>query len=129
MSARLERAYRATLYQAGGVVVRIGARSASLDAWLRAQGCRQAAFIAAGNPFSRRRPEGWNARRLAALKQSLRRLPCLSGQGQGRRWTEPHVLAALPPRRATVLARRFNQAAWVLAARGRPARLQWVSAG
>ena len=86
-------AYLRTAYEAGGVVVRIGRRSAAMDALLRG---RHAAFITAWNPMSRRRPRGW---------------------------AERHLLVAGDPRALAVLARRFRQAAVVAVAPGRAARL------
>ncbi len=125
--AALLRAYRATEYEAAGAEACIGRRSAAIDRLLRGWGVRTAAFIGAANPGSRRRPAGWNRRRHAALLARLRQVPHAEGDGRGRSWSEPHVLAALPPGRAAVLARRFGQAAIVVVARERPARL-WLLA-
>lgn len=84
---------------------------------------REAAFIGAENPMGRRHPPGWNARRTAVLEGWLRRVPHVAGRGQGRGWSESHVLAALPAARAAVLARRFRQLAIVVVRPGQPARL------
>ena len=84
---------------------------------------RHAAFIGAWNPGSRRMPLGWNRRMDLALHAWLRWVPHRDGAGIGRGWSEDHALAALHPARAAVLARRFRQAAIVLVAPGRPARL------
>ena len=71
-------------------------------------------------------PDGVNARRHRTLMQALQHVPHWPGAGSGRGWSEPHVLAALAPARALVLARRFRQSAIVLVAPGRPARLRMV---
>jgi hypothetical protein len=49
------RAYRASCYFAGAHVARIGQRAPGLDALLRSWHVPEGVFIAAGNPFSRRR--------------------------------------------------------------------------
>ena len=123
VSPRLLRAWRDTSYEAGGLAVRIGQRSAALDDVLRSMGAAVGAFVAAGNPDGRVWPAGRNARLLAALLEQARRLPHRLGQGVGRQWREAHVLLACSLRRAVVLARRFRQAGLVLVERGRRARL------
>lgn len=128
-SPRLLQAWRDASYEAGGLVVRIGQRSAALDAMLRSMGSARGAFVAAGNPGGRRWPDGRNARLLAALLERARDLPHRSGQGSGRRWQERHVLLGCDPQRAMVLARRFRQGGLVLVGRGRRARLVLLSRG
>ncbi|MBK1662209.1 DUF3293 domain-containing protein [Paracraurococcus ruber] len=123
MSTRLRRAYRASGYEAAGAVARIGRRSAALDALLRRMGVRDAAFVSAWNPFSRRMPEGWNARRHARLLAATRRCPRLEGWGGTAAWRERHLLLGGDARRGAVLARRFRQNAIVVLRRGQPARL------
>ena len=120
------RAYRRSDYAAAGAVVRIGRRSAAADALLRSVRARQAAFIAAANPYSRRMPDGVNARRHRMLLQALGRVPYWPGAGSGRGWMEPHVLAVVAPGRAAMLGRRFRQRAIVLVGLGQPARLWMV---
>lgn len=121
--SRLLAAYRRTDYEAEGAVARIGRRSAAVDALLRRLGAREGAFVTAWNPWSRRAPEGWNARMMARLEAAARRLPRAAGEGRGRVWSERHLLLAADARRAAVLARRFRQSAMVVARVGAPARL------
>ena len=123
VAAGLLRAYRMTAYRAAGVVVRVGARSAAMDAVLRAWRVRGAVFVGAANPGSRRMPEGWNRRRDAALRGVVRRWPHAPGEGRWRAWREANVLVGCPPAAGLVLARRFRQAAIVVVGRGRPASL------
>jgi hypothetical protein len=123
MTPRLLRAWRATSYEAGGVTVRIGQRSGAVDALLRRLGARQGAVLGAWNPQGRRRSAGLNHRAQARLAAASRRLPGVEGRGSHRGWSEDHLLLAVDPRRATVLARRFRQAGLVLLLRGAPARL------
>ena len=117
MTPRLVRAFRATRYEAGGIVIRIGQDGAAL---LARHGVRQAVFVTAWNPFSRAMPPGWNARMQRALRQAARGRLLAEGFGRGRGWAEHHLLVAGDPRRIRVLARRFRQHAIVaVLARGR----------
>ena len=86
----LFRAYRASCYFAGAHAARIGQRAPALDALLGSWRAAEGVFIAAGNPFSRRMPEGWNARRHAALRDRLRGLHYVEGRGGAGRWWEAH---------------------------------------
>ena len=83
-------------------------------------------FIAAGNPFSRRMPAGWNARRHAALRERLRGLPCVEGRGGAKRWWEAHCFIGICEARGRKLARLFRQNAMVALRRGAKARLIWL---
>lgn len=123
---QLLRAYRASCYLAGAHAARIGSRAPGLDALLRAWHVREGVFIAAGNPLSRRKPEGWNVRRHAALRERLRGLPYVEGKGGAGRWWEAHCFIGMDPRRGAVLARRFRQQAMVALRRGDRARLIWI---
>jgi hypothetical protein len=119
-------AYRRTAYEAGGVVVRIGRLSPAMDALL---GRSRAGFVTAWNPMSRRMPRGWNQRMLARLRQAARGRIIAEGWGTARGWAERHLLVAGDPRRLVVLARRFRQAAIVVVAPRRPARLRAATPG
>ena len=128
MRAALRAAFLRTAYEAGGIVVRIGRRSAAMDALLRRRGLRAAGFVTAWNPFSRRMPLGWNRRLQAKLLQAVRGAVLAEGWGRGRTggcgWAEHHLLIAGDARRIAVLARRFRQHAVVTVSPGRPARLR-----
>jgi hypothetical protein len=117
------RAFLRTRYEVPGVTVRIGRRSAGMDALLARHGARQAGFITAWNPRSRRMPQGWNLRMQARLRQAARGRVLAEGFGRGAGWAEHHLLVRGDPRRLRVLARRFRQWAIVAAEAGRPARL------
>jgi len=123
---QLFRAYRASCYRAAGHQARIGQRAPGLDALLGSWSVSEGVFIAAGNPFSRRMAEGWNARRHRALREHLRGLPYVEGQGGAGRWWEAHCFIGMDARRGAVLARRFRQMAMVVLRRGGRARLIWV---
>ncbi len=118
---RRMRAFRTTVYCAGGAVAQVGRRCPALDSMLHQQA---GAFIGAWNPAARLAPLGRNLRAGRALQDHLRAVPYLTGVGQGRGWREEHWFAVMDPRRAAVLARRFRQAAIVTLRRGQPARLR-----
>jgi hypothetical protein len=120
----LLRAYRETHYEAGGVAIRIGRRSAALDALLlRDLGSRRAGLITAWNPASRQLPAGVNRRRQRRLGDCLRRLRRIPAQGHLRRWREEMLLVAADPRVLATAGRRFGQSAIVVLLANRPARL------
>lgn len=116
-------AYLATAYEACGITVRIGRRA---DDLLRLIGAREACFLGADNPRSRRMPPGWNRRARRRLAASLRRVPTWPATGTWRGWLEAHILTTLPTPRAHRLARRFRQNAIVVLRQGAPARLLWT---
>jgi hypothetical protein len=123
---QLFRAYRASYYFAGVHAARIGQRAPGLDALLRSWRVQEGVFIAAGNPFSRRHPDGWNARRQAALRDRLRRLHYVEGRGGAKRWWEAHCFIGISAARGRRLARLFRQNAMVALRRGAKARLIWL---
>lgn len=126
MTARLLAAYRRSCYEAAGAEARIGRRSPAVDALLARLGVRAGGFVTAWNPFSRRRPDGWNRRMQARLEAAARRLPKAAGHGGWGRWREAHWLIGADARQLLVIARRFRQAAIVTVARGQPARLRLI---
>jgi hypothetical protein len=83
--------------------------------------------LTAWNPGGRRRPEGWNRRMQRALDARLRGARRIAGWGGLQDWREAHVLVQLDPRRGRVLARRFRQAAILVAGGDRPTRLVWIT--
>ena len=123
---QLFQAYRASCYFAGAHAARIGQRAPALDALLRSWRVQEGVFIAAGNPFSRRKPEGWNAQRQTALRERLRGLPYVEGRGGAKRWWEAHCFIGIGAARGRKLARLFRQNAMVALRRGAKARLIWL---
>jgi hypothetical protein len=123
---QLFRAYGASYYLAGAHAARIGQRAPALDALLGSWRVQEGVFIAAGNPFSRRMPSGWNARRHALLRDRLRRLHYVEGQGGAKRWWEAHYFIGISAARGRQLAVLFRQNAMVALRRGAKARLIWV---
>lgn len=133
---RLHRAWRATVYEAGGIAVQVArdprqpalwrGRRVAVAALLDALGVRAAAFVTAWNPRSRRHPRGRNHRALRRLRQAVRHLPHLPGMGRAcrpRPWGEEHLLLGAAPGRCAVLARRFRQASILVVRRIGPPRL------
>jgi hypothetical protein len=123
---QLFRAYRASCYFAGSHAARIGHRAPALDSLLRSWRAAEGVFIAAGNPFSRRMPPGWNAQRHAALRERLRGLHYVEGQGGAKRWWEAHCFIGISVSRGRRLARLFRQNAMVALRRGGKAQLIWL---
>lgn len=123
VSPRLLRAYRATRYSAAEVELRVGRRSAAMDALLARLGGRTGVFVTAWNPLSRRRPAGWNRRMQSRLAQRLRRWRHLPADGSLHRWHEAHWLVVADLRPVLRLARLFRQRAVVIATLRQPARL------
>ncbi|MBM3593084.1 MAG: DUF3293 domain-containing protein [Alphaproteobacteria bacterium] len=124
--ARLERDYRASCYFAGAHAARIGQHAPALDGLLSGWRVHEGVFIAAGNPFSRRMPPGWNTRRHAALRERLRGLPYLEGKGGAKSWWEAHCFIGISAARGRQLARLSRQNAMVALRRGAKARLIWA---
>lgn len=119
-------AYRRTIYRAGYVLVRVGQRSASADAWMARHGAREAGFITAWNPMSRPMPARWNAAAEARLRRDARMAPTHLAEGKLGRWREEMLLVAASAAMLMRLARRHRQAAIVHLRRGRPAKLRWA---
>ncbi len=126
-SIGIRRVYRLTRYEAAGVVFRIGQRSAGMDHLLASHGVREATFVTAFNPFSRRMPRGWNRRMQLRLTQAVRRSVAVQGKGAWRGWCEAHLLLFGDPRPAIRLAQRFRQNAVVIVGLRQPARLRATS--
>jgi len=112
ISQRLLRAYRDTTYTAGGVVLRIGRRSAVTGV-----------LVTAWNPRSRRMPVGWNHRMQQRLCERLRRFATVPAEGALGRWREAHLLVIADARQVLSIARNFRQRAIVVARRGHPTTL------
>jgi hypothetical protein len=121
MPPRLLRAYRRTRYSTAGMVVRIGWRAP--DRLFAQVGAREAVFITAWNPRSRRMPLGWNSRMQRRLGEWLRRFVVVPADGTLGRWHEAHLLVAADLRRMLRIARIFRQLGLVMLRRGQPARL------
>ncbi len=115
------RAYRLTLYRAGGAEIRIGRRVP--DALFQRLGTRTGTLLTAWNPFSRPMPTRWNQRMQQRLRRHLRRFVVLDAEGALHGWHEAMLLAGGPPQPVIRLARRFRQSAVVELRRGASAQL------
>jgi hypothetical protein len=123
----LLRAYRRTSYEAGGIIIHIGRRSAAADHLLLAHGARTAVFITAYNPLSRRMPAEWNQRMQTRLRHDLGRRRVLCGRGTASHWSEAHLLVFGDPRPIHRLARHYRQYGIVIVRYSQPARLVVVA--
>lgn len=133
----LEAAYRATVYRVtptDGVSfdLRVGRRSAPLDALLGATGQTTWCWLTAVNPGSRRLGARANAARLAALDRDLAALPLAVVAGvaldpAGRWPPEPsRLVLGLDAEGGRGLALRFGQRAFLTGELGGPAHLEWT---
>lgn len=122
-------AYRRTLYRAGDVLVRVGRRSRSAEAWMARHGAREAGFITAWNPMSRVMPARWNETAQARLRRDLRGVHHAPGEGALGRWREKMLMVARRRPELLRLARRHRQAAVIWLRHARPATLVWAPPG
>lgn len=114
-------AYRRTVYRAGEVVVQVGRRSPTAEAWMIRHGAHEAWFLGAWNPFSRKMPRRWNDAAHARLRRDLRTFE--EGSGRLGKWCEAMLLTVADAAAIHRLMRRHRQAAVVRVRRRRPARL------
>lgn len=126
LTPQLIAAYEEALYAVQGVVLRIGERSAGLDALLEVEGVASAAFLTAANPRGEQRSHAANEAAMQVLRASLSR-PHLEGEGrdpQGRWPAEPSVLViGIARSQAEALGRKFEQNAIVFVDKGGAAEL------
>ena len=127
LTPALLRAYRMTGYTTAGITVRIGRRSPAMDRLLLARRQREAAFVTACNPFSRRMPPGWNERMQASLTRAASRRIILPASGSWRRWSESHIAVFGSFLWTVVLARKYRQHAIVILRLRQPPRLVYTS--
>ncbi|HZH27778.1 MAG TPA: DUF3293 domain-containing protein [Azospirillaceae bacterium] len=126
---QLQAAYRGTRYTAGddATHVRLGERSAAIDAVLDAHNARSGVFITAWNPLSRPTGEADNKAATERLRAALVGWPHLPHRGIGLdpSWTpeEGFFVLDMPEDEAVALAGRFGQVAIVAIRKGEPARL------
>jgi len=128
-----EAAYRATSYQvrdgAHRFALRVGERSAPLDALLAACGADTWAWLTAHNPGGRPAEPAANDAAAASLEAALAAARHAFQRGESRaddgRWPpEPSLLVPGLARAAAVaLARRFGQEALLAGRRGQPVEL------
>ena len=124
----MDRGYRLTRYAAGPIAARIGAPSASADAWLAWHRAAAAVLLTVWNPMSRPMPQAWNARAHARLLAMIRGRPYVQGWSGSADWREWTVAVIGGEGLGRRLARRFRQRAFVLLRRGRPALLVYAGA-
>ena len=105
------RAYTMSRYVAGDVVARIGSPTKGLHP---NQARTSLVFLGACNPYGRKRPGGWNTRMMRRLRSILRRIRFIEATGSLGQWSEAMLMAPMDPRRAAVVARRFQQNAIVV---------------
>ncbi|MBM9403128.1 DUF3293 domain-containing protein [Gluconacetobacter azotocaptans] len=120
------RAYRRSLYRAGGLAVQPGCRPGGRPGWWRGRR-GDVVFVSACNPGGRRRPDGWNRRMMARLAEHLSGVPHCGGEGTLGAWSEALYAVAFPLARGRVVARRFRQNAVLALRDGQAARLVFLA--
>ena len=103
------------------MVVRVG--RGVPDVLFAQLGAREAVFVTAWNPQSRRMPSGWNARMQQRLAERLRRFVLVPADGTLGCWHEAHLLVVADLRPVLRVARIVRQLGVVAIRRGQPARL------
>jgi putative PIN family toxin of toxin-antitoxin system len=122
LTPQIIEAYEKALYVVqGGPVLRIGERSAELEAWLDTQAAATAAFITAANPRGEQSSHAANEAAMSALHASLA-WPYLPAEGrdpEGRWSAEPSALVlGISRPDAVALGRRLAQNAIVFVEKG-----------
>ena len=133
MRRELEKAYRATTYEAPslGLKLRIGETSLPLDVVLRHFGVRDWAFISAANPRSELTDPKTNAHNHQRLRQQMRETGYLFFEGysiaDNRDWPPESSLLILGIDRETAIetGRAYRQNAVVCGSVETPAELVW----
>lgn len=109
-------------------VLKIGERSARLDALLQSEHSSSAAFVTAANPRSEKKSAAENAAALALLDQIVAAAGYPWRAGEGRepdgRWVEPsRLVMGIYRENAEALGRLFGQNAIVFVEKGRAPEL------
>ena len=122
LTPELIHAYENAVYAVdGGLVLRIGERSAELERLLEEHHATTAAFVTAANPRGEPQSHAANEAAMAALRAALV-WSYLAGEGrdpQGRWSPEPSMLIlGIPRTEAEALGRRYEQNAIVFVQRG-----------
>lgn len=111
------------------IVLRVGERSAALEALLEETGADTAAFVTAANPGGILADAGGNALSTEALYRAQEQAgyTCLAGEGRDPQdeWpAEPSVLVlGISRGEAEILGRSYEQSAIVFVEKGRPPEL------
>jgi hypothetical protein len=117
------------VYGEPDIVLRVGERSAALDALLEDTGAQTAAFLTAANPGGILMDAGENALSTEALRSAQEQAgyTCLAGEGRDpqEEWpAEPSVLVlGIARGEAEILGRSYEQSAIVFVDMGRPPEL------
>lgn len=127
LAPRLRRTYLKTRYSVEACEVRVGRRAPAVDATLARHGARCGVLVTAWNPLSRLMPRGWNERMQRQLRERLREVCVLRGDGALGRWREEHLFVLAPAPFVLRLARIFRQNAVVVVVRTQCAALHPVS--
>lgn len=123
-TAKINAAYKESLYQAGSVSTKINQYPKGVSAKLY-----QTTFVllSAYNPGGRLRPLGWNIKMMERLEQCLSKYQYVYGKGSLKEVSEPLLMVNIDPRKAIYLARKFRQNAIVLIRHQRKSKLMFLA--
>lgn len=123
-TAKINAAYKESLYQAGSVSTKINQYPKGISEKLH-----QTTFVlfSAYNPGGRLRPLGWNIKMMERLEQCLSKYEYVYGQGSLKEVSEPLLMVNIDPRKAIYLARKFRQNAIVLIWHQRKSKLVFLA--
>lgn len=123
-TAKINAAYKESLYQAGSVSTKINQYPKGISAKLH-----QTTFVllSAYNPGGRLKPLGWNIKRMKSLAQYLSKYKYVYGKGSLKEVSEPLLMVSIDFRKAIYLARKFRQNAIVIIRYQRKSKLVFVA--
>lgn len=110
-TAKINVAYRQSIYQAGSVVSQIGHYPKGIPRHLNKS---ILVMLSAYNPGGRLKPLGWNMRMMQKLEQYLYHYEYFTGTGSLKEISEPLFMVNILVSKAILLARKFRQNAIVV---------------
>lgn len=110
-TAKIDIAYKQSLYQAGPVITKIDHYPVGIP---RELSHSTLIMFSAYNPGGRLKPLGWNMRMMQKLEQYLSQYEYFTGKGSLKEVFEPLFMVNIPLQKAIFLARKFRQNAIVV---------------
>lgn len=110
-TAKINVAYKQSVYQAGPVVTKIGEYPKGIPRYLQKS---MLVMFSAYNPGGRLKLLGWNMCMMQKLEQSLSQYEYFRGKGSLKEVSEPLFMVNIPVAKAKVLARKYRQNAIVI---------------
>ncbi|MDI2090553.1 DUF3293 domain-containing protein [Commensalibacter oyaizuii] len=123
-TAKIELAYKQSIYQAGPVITKINQYPIGLS---EHYACYSWVMLSACNPGGRKKPWGWNKRMMDRLREYIKHYPYFEGQGSLKEVSEPLFMVNIPLSKGICLARKFRQNAVVFVKYQHLSRLVYLS--